>query len=98
MAGREPNRTGDFVSSVSYVTRESSLRAVELVETGAKDFAQAACKRRILALRLPQEGAMDRGREVTDDGGADDHHFVLINSLVNLTSECGVRATGALIK
>ena len=82
----------DFVSSTSYVTRDTSLRDVELVEAGAKDFAHAACKRRILAMRLPQEG-----REGTEEE-SEDRHFVLINSFVNLASECSVRATGALLK
>ncbi len=61
-----------------------------------KCFGFRSCQRRIVNIRLPRETAN------VDEMGrlhfSEEEHMLLINSLVDLNSESGVRATGALLK
>ena len=73
---------------------DSALRNTELHLLFGKKFSQAACRRRLLNVVLPQEvdPATDRVAR------SEDEHALLIGSLVDLNSGAGVKAAGALLQ
>ena len=59
-----------------------------------KNFSTPACRRRVLNIVLPQEVDPDSGCSIRSE----EEHGILIGSLIDLTSNAGVRAVGGLLQ
>ena len=75
-------------------TQDSALRNTELHLLFGKNFSHPACRRRLLNVVLPQEVDPDSDRMVRSEA----EHALLIGSLLDLNSNAGVRAAGALLQ
>ena len=75
-------------------SQDSALRNTELHLLFGKNFSHPACRRRLLNVVLPQEVDPESDRVARSE----DEHALLIGSLVDLNSNAGVRAAGALLQ
>ena len=75
-------------------SQDSALRNTELHLLFGKNFSHPACRRRLLNVVLPQEVDPESDRVARSE----DEHVLLIGSLIDLNSNAGVRAAGALLQ
>ena len=81
-------------ANATSTTQDSALRNTELHLLFGKSFSHPACRRRLLNVVLPQEVDPESDRVERSE----DEHALLIGSLVDLNSNTGVRAAGALLQ
>ena len=79
------------------ITKDQALTKTRLHIASSKEFSYEACLRRLEAQRLPREIQNDCGLAGNPLGYDEEEHFILIHSLIDFTSECMVRAAGALL-
>ena len=78
-------------------TKDHALRSTRLHIRSAKEFSYQSCLRRLEEQRLPSEihrvVAADEQPRIYNE----EEHYIRIRSLVDFSSECMVRAAGALL-
>lgn len=80
----------------SIITKDQALRNTRLHVLGSKEFFHETCVRRLEEQHLPRESNQSMNEEQTDECA--DSHYIFMHSLIDFSSECMVRAAGALLK
>ena len=79
------------------VTKDRALRSTRLHILSSKEFNYQACLRRLEEQRLPSEMHKNDGSQEQPQIYNQEEHYILIRSLIDFSSECMVRAAGALL-